>query len=300
MIHGQVDSPTLFTVDDLKRFPSQSVIQFLECSGNTGSEYKEETIRPTVQNSHGLVSATEWTGVPLKTVLKEVGLQLGGTWLLCEGADAAAMTRSVPTEKAMDDAMLVYGQNGEALRPEQGYPVRLILPGWEGNANIKWIRRIKVGNEPWMTREETSKYTDLMANGTARQFTWIMEAKSVITFPSGGQTIPGNGFWEIRGIAWSGRGKIERVEVSVDGGSTWEDAELQDPVLPICLTRFRLPWSWEGQSALLQSRATDETGYVQPTVTELVAARGLNSVYHMNGIKTWSVAENGEVTNVYQ
>jgi sulfane dehydrogenase subunit SoxC len=300
IVHGMVDRPTEFTLDDIKRFPSVSVIHFHECSGNTGSEYKEETIRQTAQETHGLVSATEWTGVPMKTILKEVGIQPAGTWLLCEGADAAAMTRSIPVEKAMLDGLLVYGQNGEALRPEQGYPMRCIWPGWEGNSNIKWVRRIKVSDKPWMTREETSKYTDLLADGTARQFTFVMEAKSVITFPSGGQTIPSQGFWEITGIAWSGRGKIAKVEISTDGGSTWDEAVLQEPVLPICLTRFRYPWTWDGKATTLQSRATDETGYTQPTVAEITAARGFNSTYHMNAIKTWAVAESGEVTNVYQ
>ncbi|HET9662345.1 MAG TPA: sulfite dehydrogenase [Thermomicrobiales bacterium] len=300
IIHGMVDRPVEFTLDDIKRFPSVSVIHFLECSGNTGSEWKESTIRETVQKTHGLVSATEWTGVPMKTLLKEAGIQPGGTWLLCEGADAAALTRSIPTEKAMEDGLLVYGQNGEALRPEQGYPMRAIWPGFEGNSNVKWLRRIKVGNQPWETREETSKYTDLLADGVARQFTFFMEAKSVITSPSGGQTIPAQGFWEISGIAWSGHGKITMVEVSTDGGATWEEADLQGPVLPICLTRFRYPWTWDGQATKILSRATDETGYVQPTVDALVQARGVNSTYHMNAIKTWAVAENGEVTNVYQ
>jgi sulfane dehydrogenase subunit SoxC len=300
IIHGMVDRPVEFTLDDIKRFPSVSVIHFLECSGNTGSEWKEDTIAPTVQKSHGLVSATEWTGVPMKTLLKEAGIQPGGTWLLCEGADAAALTRSIPTEKAMEDGLLVYGQNGEALRPEQGYPMRAIWPGYEGNSNVKWLRRIKVGNEPWETREETSKYTDLLPDGVARQFTFFMEAKSVITSPSGGQTIPAQGFWEISGIAWSGHGAITMVEVSTDGGATWEEADLQGPVLPICLTRFRYPWTWDGKATKILSRATDETGYVQPTVDALVQARGVNSTYHMNAIKTWAVAENGEVTNVYQ
>jgi sulfane dehydrogenase subunit SoxC len=300
IIHGMVDRPVIFTLDDIKRFPATSAIHFHECSGNTGSEYKEDTIAPTVQKSHGLVSATEWVGVPMRTILNEAGIQPGGTWLLCEGADAAAMTRSIPTEKAMADGLLVYGQNGEALRPEQGYPMRAIWPGFEGNSNIKWIRRIEVGNEPWETREETSKYTDLLPDGIARQFTFVMEAKSVITRPSGGQTIPSTGFWEISGIAWSGRGKITMVEVSTDGGSSWHEAELQDPVLPICLTRFRFPWTWNGKAGTIQSRATDETGYVQPTVEAITQARGLNSTYHMNAIKTWAIAENGEVTNVYK
>lgn len=300
IVHGMVDRPVIFTLDDIKRFPSVSVIHFLECSGNTGSEWSKESIAPNVQKSHGLLSATEWTGVPMRTILEEAGIQPGGSWLLCEGADAAAMTRSIPTEKAMEDGILVYGQNGEALRPEQGYPMRAIWPGYEGNMNIKWLRRIKVGNLPWETREETSKYTDLLPDGVARQFTFVMEAKSVITTPSGGQTIPSDGFWEISGVAWSGRGKITMVEVSTDGGKTWDEAELQDPVLPICLTRFRYPWSWDGKAGTIQSRATDETGYVQPTVDALVQARGLNSTYHMNAIKTWAIAETGEVTNVYE
>ncbi len=299
MVHGLVDRPMIYTMDDIRRFPSVSVIHFHECSGNSGSEWEEERIAPTVQAGFGLVSQTEWTGVPLKTILQEVGVQPEGSWILAEGADAAGMTRSIPMDKAMDDALLSYAMNGEELRPENGYPLRLTLPGWEGNSNIKWLRRLKIGTEPWMTREETSKYTDLMPDGTARQFTFVMEAKSVITFPSGGHTIPSQGFWEITGIAWSGRGKITKVEISTDGGETWADAALQEPVLPVALTRFRFPWVWDGQAARLQSRATDETGYVQPTIPELVAVRGVNSTYHMNGIKTWAVAENGEVTSAW-
>jgi len=300
LVHGMVERPTLFTMDDLKRFPSVSVIHFLECSGNSGGEWKEATLAKTVQESHGLLSCTEWTGVPVRTILEEVGAQPSGTWLLCEGADAAGMDRSVLTEKAMEDGLLAYGQNGEAIRPSQGYPLRLILPGWEGNINIKWLRRIKVGDRPWETREETSKYTDLLESGIARQFTFVMEAKSVITSPAPTQKVPAPGFWEIRGLAWSGRGKITRVDVSTDGGQTWEEATLQEPVLPISLTRFRFPWTWDGKAALLQSRCIDETGYVQPTVDQLVAARGTNSNYHFNGIKTWSVGADGEVTNVYR
>lgn len=299
MVHGKVERPTIFTMDDIKRFPATSVIHFHECSGNSGSEWKEETIAETAQAGFGLVSQTEWTGVPLKTVLNEVGIDPAATWLLAEGADAAAMTRSIPVEKAMDDALLAYAMNGEALRPANGYPVRLVLPGWEGNSNVKWLRRIEVGNEPWETREETSKYTDLMPDGTARQFTFVMEAKSVITSPSGGQRIASPGFVEISGIAWSGRGRITRVDVSTDGGETWQEAALQDPVLPVALTRFRLPWTWDGQPARLQSRAVDETGYVQPTMQQLVEVRGVNSTYHMNGIKTWAVDASGEVTSAY-
>lgn len=299
MVHGMVERPTIFTMDDIKRFPAKSVIHFHECSGNSGSEWREETIAETAQAGFGLVSQTEWTGVTLKTVLNEVGIDPEATWLLAEVADAAGMTRSIPIEKAMDDALLAYAMSGEALRPASGYPLRLVLPGWEGNSNIKWLRRIKAGSGPWETREETSKYTDLMPDGTARQFTFVMEAKSVITSPSGGQRIDGAGFHEVSGIAWSGNGRITRVDVSTDGGETWEEATLQDPVLPVALTRFRLTWNWDGKPARLQSRAVDETGYVQPTMEQLIEVRGENSTYHMNGIKTWAVSETGEVTSAF-
>ncbi len=299
MVHGMVERPTIFTMDDIKRFPATSVIHFHECSGNSLYDWSEESMAPDVQIGFGLVSQTEWTGVPLKTILNEVGADPQATWLLAEGADAAGMDRSIPMEKALDDALLAYAMNGEALRPAQGYPVRLVLPGWEGNANIKWLRRIEVGDAPWETREETSKYTDLMPDGTARQFTFVMEAKSVITYPSGGHSLSEPGFHEISGLAWSGQGKITRVDVSVDGGETWEEATLQDPVLPVALTRFRFPWEWDGQPARLQSRAVDETGYVQPTMQQLIDARGTKSVYHMNGIKSWAVDENGEVTSAW-
>lgn len=299
MVHGMVERPTIFTMDDLKRFPAVSVIHFMECSGNSGSLWKPEGAGGTVQDIHGLLSCTEWTGVPVATIMHEVGAKLAGTWVLAEGADAAAMTRSVPMAKMMNDALLAYAQNGEAIRPSQGYPLRLVLPGWEGNINVKWLRRLEIGDRPWETREETSKYTDVLPDGIARQFTFVMEAKSVITSPSGGQRLDGPGFYEIRGLAWSGRGKIAQVDVSADGGKTWTKATLNDPVLPIALTRFRLPWTWDGKPVQLQSRVWDETGYLQPTVKELVAARGLNSGYHMNGITTWSIATSGEVSNVY-
>ena len=298
ILHGMVDRPMRFTMDDLKRLPSVSKIHFIECSGNGLTEWVEPTLK-TVQGTHGLTSTSEWTGVPLSTVLEMAGLQDGAAWILAEGADAAVMTRSVPVDKAMDDAILAYAQNGEALRPEQGYPLRLILPGYEGNTHIKWLRRLEVSDTPFMTREETSKYTDLMPDGSARQFSFEMEAKSVITFPSGAMKLPRSGFYEVTGLAWSGRGRITGVEVSTDGGQTWEAAELQDPVLPISHTRFRFPWTWNGEEAVLQSRTTDETGYVQPTLSELVAARGTKSVYHLNAIQSWHVAASGEVTNVH-
>lgn len=300
LVHGLVERPTLFTIDDLKRFPSVSRKVFLECSGNSFAEWQMVDLGQTVQGSHGLTSCAEWTGVPVATVLREVGIKPGGGWILAEGADAVGHDRSIPAAKAMADGLLAYAANGEALRPSQGYPVRLLLPGFEGNTNVKWLRRLEVGDTPWHTRQETSHYSDLMPDGTAREFTFVMEAKSVITFPSGGQTIPGPGFWEITGLAWSGRGRIERVDVSTDGGATWTPADLQEPVLPISWTRFRLPWTWNGEPAQLQSRAIDETGYVQPTRAQLIEARGVNSFYHFNGIKTWAVAAGGEVTSVYE
>jgi sulfane dehydrogenase subunit SoxC len=294
MVHGLVDRPLIFTVDDIRRFPSESRIHFLECSGNP--TYKKP-FGKTASDLVGLLSCAEWTGVSLKLVLQEAGLQPAAKWVVAEGADAAALTRSIPIEKCLDDALLVYSQNGERLRPQQGYPLRLILPGFEGNMNVKWLRRLHVTAEPAYSREETSKYTDLMPDGVAREFTFTMEAKSIITRPSGGQRLTARGFHEITGIAWSGRGKISRVEVSVDEGRTWQEAMLQEPILTRALTRFRLPWQWDGQPAVIQSRAIDETGYIQPTLAELIAVRGDNSFYHNNAIWPWRIAADGEVSN---
>lgn len=296
LVHGLVDQPWIFTLDDLKRFPAVSRLTFIECSGNSSSEWKGPT-GMTVQDTHGLTSTSEWTGVALKTLLQEVGVQPDASWMLAEGSDAAAMTRSLPLAAILDEAMLCYAQNGEPLRPEQGYPLRLVIPGWEGNTCIKWLRRLKLGRAPFMTREETSHYTDLMPDGRARQFTMVMEAKSVITSPSGGQRIQ-PGFMEIRGLAWSGRGRIAEVEVSMDGGRIWQQAVLQDPVLPKCHTRFHVPWRWNGEDVILQSRCVDETGYRQPDRTTLVAVRGVNSFYHYNAIQSWHIGADGQVSNV--
>ena len=295
MLHGMVERPLIFTLQDLARFPSVSRVHFLECSGN--GSWAGLGPDATVQQTHGLISCSEWTGVLLSTVLGEAGVKPGAAWVLAEGADASGMSRSIPIKNALDDAILAYAQNGERLRPEQGYPLRLFLPGLEGNMSVKWLRRLKVGDQPFETREETSKYTDLMPDGKARQFTFVMEARSVITFPSGGQRLADRGFVEISGLAWSGRGRITRVEVSTDGGTTWRDALLQAPVMSKCLTRFRSPWTWTGEAARLQSRATDETGYVQQSKTELVDARGLNSGYHLNAIHEWRLGADGTVTN---
>ncbi len=297
-VHGMVRQPKKFSMADLRRYPALSRLMFMECSGNGLTEWAKPTLK-TVQGTHGLTSTSEWIGVPLSVVLADVGVRPGAKWLLAEGGDAAVMTRSIPFEKAMKDCLLAYGQNGEAIRPEQGYPLRLFVPGYEGNMSIKWLRRIEVSDAPFMTREETSKYTDLMPDGSALQFSFFMEAKSVITYPSGEMMLRQPGFHEISGLAWSGRGTVRRVEVSVDGGRKWRDAILHGPVLPICHTRFSLPWEWDGKEAILQSRCTDDTGYVQPTIKRLAAERGLSSVYHLNGIQSWQVAATGEVTNVH-
>jgi sulfane dehydrogenase subunit SoxC len=296
-IHGLVDRPLVFTVDELRRMPSVSRIYFLECSGNSGSEWRGGSTESDVQRVHGLTSCSEWTGVPAATLLGECGVQSSATWLLAEGADAGKHARSIPIKKAMDDALVAYAQNGEPIRPEQGYPLRLFLPGWEGNANVKWLRRLKALDQPAMTREETSKYTDLMPDGTARQFTFDMEPKSLITRPSGGDTLAKPGRYEVTGIAWTGRGTITKVEVTADGGATWNAAQLQTPVLPRAHTRFCWPWNWGGGEALIASRCTDDTGYTQPPLGDLIKVRGVNSQYHNNGIQAWKVAADGKITN---
>ncbi len=297
MIHGLVQRPLLLTVEDIARFPSVSHTYFLECPANGGMEWRGAQLN-SLQFTHGMVGCAEWTGVKLSALLEEVGLKKGAKWVLVEGADGAHMTRSLPLDKCLDDVLVVYAQNGEALRPEQGFPLRLIVPGWEGNVSIKWLRRIEVGDQPWYTREETSRYTDLMPDGKARGFTYVMETKSVITFPCPEKPMRGAGIYEIRGLAWSGRGKITAVDVSPDGGVNWQRAELHAPVLSKALTRFTLPWRWDGKPALLQSRAVDETGYVQPTMAALRKVRGVNSIYHNNAIQTWQVKPDGSVFDV--
>ena len=296
LISGHVDRPVLLTVEELKRLPSTSRILFLECAGN--SRLGRPPTAKSIHGTHGLTACSEWTGVPLSLLLREAGVQPGATWIVAEGADATGNERSLPLAKAMDDVLVAYGQNGEALRPDNGYPLRLVVPGWEGNVNVKWLRRLTVVDRPYMTRMESTGHASLMPDGTARQFNFVMEAKSVITFPSGGQQLGGPGFYEIQGLAWSGRGLVRRVEVSIDGGTTWQDARLQEPVLPRAHTRFRLDWRWNGREAALQSRCTDETGYVQPTLAAVVKVRGRNFVYANNAIQSWKVAADGSVHNV--
>jgi sulfane dehydrogenase subunit SoxC len=298
MVHGLVDRPLLFTVDDLMAFPPESRIHFLECAANGGMEWRGAQLNGC-QYTHGMVHCVQYTGVALSTLLKECGIRPAAAWLLAEGADAAAMSRSIPMEKAMRDCLVAYSMNGERLRAEQGYPVRLVVPGWEGSVWVKWLRRIEVGDRPWHHREETSRYTDLLASGKSRQFTWVMEAKSVITNPSPEQPVLRRGRQVLKGLAWSGRGAIRRVDVSLDGGRNWHTARLDSPVLDRCLTRFYLEWEWQGEQIYLQSRAQDETGYVQPDRRALVEVRGANSVYHNNAVQTWLIHPSGEVENVH-
>ena len=298
LIHGAVKSSKMFTVADLMRFPSVTRFHFLECAGNSWSEWGKP-VGKDVQWTHGLTSCSEWTGVRLATLLRELGVRNDAKWVLAEGGDGAGLMRSFPIEKAMDDAILAYAQNGEPVRPEQGFPLRLLVPGFEGNMNVKWLRRLELGDQPWWTYSEVAEYADPMPGGKTRVFSFEMRAKSVITTPSGGMWLNAPGFYEITGLAWSGLGKVHRVEVSSDGGGTWQDAELQRPVLSKCHTRFRLPWNWNGREAVLQSRVTDDSGYVQPTLEALHKIRGTDGANHNNAIQSWRIARDGEVTNVH-
>ena len=294
LVHGLVERPLIFTVDEIRRFPQITRTYFVECSGNGRSAFREPKPEMTPQKVAGLTSNTEWTGVPLKVLFAEAGVRDGASWFLAEGGDACVMTRSIPVGKAMDDAIVVWAQNGEPLRPEQGFPLRLLLPGWEGNTNVKWLRRIELGTRPWMTRWETSKYTDPLPDGTARQFSFEMDAKSVITSPAHPQVLT-KGWRPVSGIAWTGRGKIARVEVSTDGGRNWHTAALQEPVLSKAHVRFTHMWEWDGRETVLLSRATDETGYVQPTRSELIKVRGIGTDFHFNPIVGARVTPDGRV-----
>jgi sulfane dehydrogenase subunit SoxC len=294
LVHGLVDRAMKFTVNDLRRLPSVSRMYFIECSGNGRAAYRNPNAKMTPQMVDGLTSNGEWTGVPLATVLREAGVRGAASWFVAEGADSAKLARSIPIAKAWDDALLVYALNGEPLRPANGYPLRLFLPGYEANTCVKWLRRLELTDRPHMFKDETSKYTDPLPDGTARQFSFVMDAKSLITAPAHPARLQ-RGWHEISGLAWSGRGKIARVDVSTDGGSTWTAAALQEPVQSMAHTRFRLMWNWNGGEALLASRAVDETGYVQPTRAVFEAGRGQGTDYHFNHVRTWMVASDGAV-----
>jgi sulfane dehydrogenase subunit SoxC len=300
MVNGLVKTPKVFTMDELMRLPAVSRFHFIECGANTGMEWGNVAV-PTCQYTHGMLSCSEFTGVPLITLLEMAGVDLKkGRFVLAEGADGSSMTRTIPMSLVTSGEVLVaYGQNGEMLRPENGYPLRLVVPGVQGVSWVKYLRRIEVGDQPYATKDEVIHYVDLMPDGLHRQYTSIQECKSVVTTPSGGQVLLDKGFYNITGLAWSGRGKVRRVDVSVDGGRNWRSARLESPVMSKCLTRFNLDWVWDGKPALIQSRATDETGYVQPSRRELRAVRGTRSIYHNNSIQSWLVQENGEVRNVH-
>jgi len=298
-LHGLVRNPISVGVDDLLRYPMVSRICFVECGGNSNAGWHEEPIQTPAGYFHGLASCSEWTGVPLSTVLEEAGLLPEARWLIAEGADAAAMNISIPAEKALDDTLVALYQNGERIRPENGYPMRLILPGWEAVLSVKWLHRLQAAKEPIMARNETAKYTELQPDGKARQFTFLMDAKSFITHPSPGYRLRGPGLYPISGLAWSGRGKIRKVEVSADGGQSWAEAALQEPILSKCFTRFRLPWRWDGSPRILKSRAIDDTGYQQPERSTLLAERGRNGYFHYNAIVSWAVAADGSLSHVY-
>jgi sulfane dehydrogenase subunit SoxC len=298
MLNGLVREPRVFTMDDLMRLPSVSRIHFIECGANSAMEWGNSAV-PSVQYTHGMISCSEFTGVRLSTLLEICGADTKvGRYLLAEGADGSSMTRTIPMANALDDAIVAWGMNGEMLRPENGYPLRLVVPGVQGVSWVKYLRRIEVGDQPFFTKDEEIHYVDLMPNGMYRQFTSVQECKSVITTPSGSQTLLDRGFYNITGLAWSGRGKVKRVDVSVDGGRNWRTARLEGPILSKALTRFNIDWEWDGSPAILQSRAVDDTGYVQPKINQLRAVRGTRSIYHNNAIQSWRVAETGDVSNV--
>ena len=299
MINGMVKAAKVFTVDEIMRLPSVSRFHFIECGANTAVDWGNVAV-PTVQYTHGMVSCSEFTGVPLITLLEMAGADLkNGKFVLAEGADGSSMTRTIPMDLIKSGEVFVaFGQNGEMLRPEQGYPLRLIVPGVQGVSWVKYLRRIEVGDKPYGTKDEAIHYIDLQPDGLHRQYTSIQECKSVVTTPSGGQVLLDKGFYNVTGLAWSGRGKVKRVDVSVDGGRNWRTARLQSPVLTKALTRFNIDWIWDGSPAIIQSRAMDETGYVQPTYKQLRTVRGTRSIYHNNAIQSWLVQESGEVKNV--
>jgi sulfane dehydrogenase subunit SoxC len=298
LIHGMTEKALVLTIDDIMAMPSLSRIHFIECTGNGWENWKKADETLTVQNTHGLVSTNEWTGVPLRFLIDLVGVDRNSTWMLAEGGDAAGVDRSIPlTDEIMDEAFVAYGQNGEPLRPAHGFPIRLVMPGFEGNLNIKWLRRLKFGDRPWMTRWETDRYTQLLPDGKARQFQLRMETNSVITSPSGMMEIK-PGYNRITGFAWSGHGKIAKVEVSTEDGKAWKEAQLTGPVLPRAQARFQMDWDWDGKPTRIVSRSTDDHWNVQPDRKTFIDQMGTNALFHYNAQQTWSIDAAGRVRNV--
>jgi sulfane dehydrogenase subunit SoxC len=310
LIHGMVDRPLIFSVDEIKRLPFVTRFHFVECHGNSSPRGPGGDARiaadATPQETHGFTSCSQWTGVLLSTLLKEAGVQKAATWMIAEGADEPKHSKSIPIGKGFDDALVAYGQNGEPVRPEQGFPLRLIVPGWQGINNVKWLRRIALVDEPYMAMMETSRYPSMRLDGKSRWFEFELGPKSVITRPAGGYKMPGPGFHEITGLAWSGAGAVKRVEVSTDGGKTWKDAQLHDPIARKSHTRFSCPWTWDGSETVLQSRCTDEKGTVQPTMVEVAKLWNANVdfllktqqvVGDFNAIQPWKVNRDGSVQN---
>lgn len=298
-IAGLTDRALGFSLDTLKRYPMQSKIAFIECGGNSNAIYRRNPVQAASGYIHGLVSCAEWTGVSLAALLEEAGVQSDAGWLIVDSLDAGGVTISLPLVKAMDDVIVALYQNGEPLRSEHGYPARLLVPGWEGIVNIKWLKSITLSDRPVMSKFDTVSYTDLHADGIAERFSFEMKVKSVITSPSPGQQLKSSGFYEISGLAWTGNGKVERVEVSTDGGRSWANAPLQQPVLDKALTRFRFPWRWDKTAAVLQSRAYDGHGNVQPTRDKLLEQKGSSAYYHNNAITSWAIADTGSISHVY-
>jgi sulfane dehydrogenase subunit SoxC len=294
MIHGMVERPLIFTMDELKRLPHVNRIHFVECQGNRTSPQAK-----TVQETHGLTSNAEWTGVELSVLLKEAGVKSGAKWIVAEGAEEVKGSSSIPIGKALDDCMVAYGMNGEPIRPQQGFPLRLLVPGFEGIYQIKYLRRIKVVDQYYMTYDD---YGHINSDARAAALAEQIGPKSVITFPSGGQKLPGPGFYEISGLAWSGAGEVKKVEISTDGGQHWQDAEFRSPVYRMAHTRFALPWKWDGKECVLMSRCIDELGTRQPTRLEAgkffgdpperSRVRGND-----NSVQPWKIASDGSVTN---
>jgi len=298
-VHGMVEQALAFDLNSLHRYPLQSKIAFIECGGNSNSLWYPTPVQTSAGYMHGLLSCSEWTGVSLSHLLSEAGVKPDAKWLVADGLDGSGVTVSLPLDKVLDDTFIALYQNGEPLRRENGYPARLLVPGWEGVVNLKWLRSLQLTDRPLMSRFDTVSYTDLLKDGSAMRFSFEMQIKSFITSPSPGQTLSAPGFYEIRGLAWTGNGTVQRVEVSADGGKSWVEASLQEPVLDRALTRFRAPWNWDGSPALLKSRAYDQRGVMQPERSELLERKGGNAYYHYNGIVVWSVQSDGSISHVY-